>query len=175
MTRRLALPLAFLALTLGLAAISARLPSEFLWPPQGMQLPMAGWITAAMTWLTDSAHLGPVSFKDLTRGFAALIEAPYDAVRLLLVEGITKGRGRRATVIVPPVSWLAVTVAAIALGHYARDLWLGLLAGAYGKAPWSPWPRSPSPCRWAWPGGWRLALPPGAGAGWNAHLPRFST
>jgi glycine betaine/proline transport system permease protein len=130
MTRRLALPLAFLALTLGLAAISARLPSGFLWPPQGMQLPMAGWITAAMTWLTDSAHLGPVSFKDLTRGFAALIEAPYDAVRLLLVEGITEGRGRRATVIVPPVSWLAVTVAAIALGHYARDLWLGLLAGA---------------------------------------------
>jgi glycine betaine/proline transport system permease protein len=130
MTRRLALPLAFLALTLGLAAISARLPSGFLWPPQGMQLPMAGWITAAMTWLTDSAHLGPVSFKDLTRGFAALIEAPYDAVRLLLVEGITEGRGRRATVIVPPISWIAVTVAVVALGHYARDLWLGLLAGA---------------------------------------------
>jgi glycine betaine/proline transport system permease protein len=130
MTRRLVHALAFLALALGLASVSAQFPAGYLWPPQSVQLPMAGWITAAMTWLTDSAHLGPLSFKDLTRGFAALIEAPYNAVRILLVEGITEGRGRRATVIVPPVSWLAVTAAAIALGQYARDLWLGLLAGA---------------------------------------------
>lgn len=130
MTRRALLPPAALALALVLAALSASLPPGLLWPPAEMQLPMAGWITAAMSWLTDSAHLGPVSFKDVTRGFAALIEAPYNAMRILLVEGITEGRGRRATVIVPPVSWLAVTVAVVALGHYARDLWLGLIAGA---------------------------------------------
>ncbi len=122
--------LAFLALALLLARASADLPPGLLWPPEALHLPMAGWISAAMAWLTDSAHLGPVSFKDLTRGFAALVEAPYQALRVLLVEGITEGRGRRATVIVPPLSWLAVTVAAVALGHYARNLGLGLIAGA---------------------------------------------
>ena len=43
---------------------------------------------------------------------------------------ITEGKGRRATTIIPPLSWIAVTVAAVALGHYARNIRLGLLAGA---------------------------------------------
>ncbi len=100
-----------------------------MWPAQDMQLPLAGWISAGMKWLTDSAAIGPVSFRDVTRGFAALVEAPYNAVRVLLVDGITEGRGRRATTIIPPLSWITVTVATVALGHYARDLALGLLAG----------------------------------------------
>lgn len=114
-------------LALGFAVVG---PETGLWPPQAMQVPFAGWITAGMAWLTDSAALGPVSFKDMTRAFAALIEAPYDLARILLVEGITDGKGRRAETIVPPLSWIAVTVAAVALGHYARDIGLGLLAGA---------------------------------------------
>jgi glycine betaine/proline transport system permease protein len=123
-------PLGLLAAALVLAALSVRLPAGWLWPPDAMRLPMGDAISAAMKWLTDSAAIGPVSFKDVTRGFAALIEAPYEAARVLLVDGITEGRGRRATVIVPPLSWLAVTAAAVALGQYARDIWLGLLAGA---------------------------------------------
>ena len=106
------------------------LPEGWMWPAKEMQLPMARWISAGMKWLTDSAAIGPVSFKDLTRGFAAVVEAPYEAARVLLVDGITEGKGRRAATIVPPLSWVAVTVAAVALGHYARDLTLGLLAGA---------------------------------------------
>lgn len=117
--------LAVMALVLAIA-----LPEGWMWPPRQMQLPMAGWISAGMKWLTDSAAIGPVSFKDLTRGFAAVVEAPYEAARVLLVEGLTEGKGRRAATIVPPLSWVAVTVAAVALGHYARDLMLGLLAGA---------------------------------------------
>lgn len=116
-------------LALGLATV-ATLPQAWLWPPAEVQLPVAGWLTAAVKWLTDSAAIGPVTFKDLTRGFSAVIEAPYDLARVLLVDGITEGKGRRATTIIPPLSWVAVTVAAVALGHYARDLALGLLAGA---------------------------------------------
>jgi glycine betaine/proline transport system permease protein len=95
-----------------------------------MHLPLAGPISAAMAWLTDQASLGPVTFKQVTRGIAAVIEGPYDLARVLLVDGILDGKGRRAETIVPPLSWLAVTAAAVALGHYARDLGLGLLAGA---------------------------------------------
>lgn len=110
--------------------IFVTLPTSLLEPPQPMQLPFAQWLTAGMKWLTDSAAIGPVTVKDVTRGFATLIEAPYNVVKVLLVDGITEGRGRRATTIIPPLSWVAVTVAAVALGHYARNIWLGLLAGA---------------------------------------------
>jgi glycine betaine/proline transport system permease protein len=116
-------------LALGLAAL-ATLPAPLVWPPEAMHLPFASALSAAMKWLTDSAAIGPVSVKDITRGLARLIELPYEAVKILLVEGITEGKGRRATTIIPPLSWIAVTVAAVALGHYARNLWLGLLAGA---------------------------------------------
>jgi glycine betaine/proline transport system permease protein len=115
-------------LSLGLTTL-VTLPTGWLWPPQEMQLPIAASLSAAMSWLTDSAAIGPVTVKHMTRSFAALIEAPYEVVKVLLVDGITDGRGRRATTIIPPLSWVAVTVAAVALGHYARSIWLGLLAG----------------------------------------------
>jgi glycine betaine/proline transport system permease protein len=110
-------------------AILATIPAGWLWPPAAMKLPFATWLSAGMKWLTESAAIGPVSVKDLTRGFATLIDAPYELVKTLLVDGITEGKGRRATTIIPPLSWVAVTVAAVALGHYARNLSLGLLAG----------------------------------------------
>lgn len=116
-------------LALGLTTLATP-PGGWLWPPKEMQLPIAASLSAAMSWLTDSAAIGPVTVKHLTRSFAALIEAPYEVVKVLLVDGITDGRGRRAATIVPPLSWVAVTVAAVALGHYARNIWLGLLAGA---------------------------------------------
>jgi glycine betaine/proline transport system permease protein len=120
------------ALALVALALTAlfTLPPAWVWPPQGMHLPFASALTAAMKWLTESAAIGPVTVKDLTRGFARLIEIPYEAVKILLVDGITEGKGRRATTIIPPLSWIAVTVAAVALGHYARNIRLGLLAGA---------------------------------------------
>ena len=118
---------ALAAVALAFAAFG---PETGLWPPARMEVPFAAWIGATMGWLTDSAALGPVSFRDVTRAFAAVIEAPYDLARILLVDGILDGKGRRAETIVPPLSWVAVTVAAVALGHYARDLWLGVMAGA---------------------------------------------
>jgi glycine betaine/proline transport system permease protein len=121
--------MALALLSLGLTTL-VTLPTGWLWPPQEMQLPIAASLSAAMSWLTDSAAIGPVTVKHMTRSFAALIEAPYEVVKVLLVDGITDGRGRRATTIIPPLSWVAVTVAAVALGHYARNIWLGLLAGA---------------------------------------------
>lgn len=129
MTRWRAIWLAIAGAALILAAV-VPVPAAWLWPPEWLHLPLAGGLTAAMKWLTDSAAIGPLSVKDMTRGFAALIELPYQVVKVLLVEGITEGRGRRAETIVPPLSWVAVTLAAVALGHYARSLRLGLLAGA---------------------------------------------
>ncbi len=83
-----------------------------------------------MTWLVERATFGLFTVKDLTRAIAAAIEVPYDAAKVLLVEGITEGRGRKAITIFPPMSWIAVIVAVTALGIYARNIWLGLFVGA---------------------------------------------
>ncbi|MDT8855587.1 ABC transporter permease subunit [Paracoccaceae bacterium Fryx2] len=130
MTRRSGLWLGLLAFSLALAALSARLPGWALLPPEALQVDLAGALSAGMTWLVERATFGLFTVKEATRAFAAMLEAPYDAARILLVDGITEGRGRRAETIVPPLSWIAVTAAAVALGIHARSLALGLGVGA---------------------------------------------
>ncbi|HFQ16003.1 MAG TPA: ABC transporter permease subunit, partial [Rhodobacteraceae bacterium] len=82
-----------------------------------------------MKWLVDQASFGLFTFQDLTRGLAWLIEQPYDFVRAALADGVKDGPGRRAREIVPPLSWITITAAAMALGHYARSWGLALIVG----------------------------------------------
>lgn len=96
--------------------------------PGWLRLDMAGWISAAMIWLVERASFGLFSFKDLTRAIATLIDLPYQAARIALVEGIREGRGARAVTLVPPLGWASVTLLVTALGVYARGWGLGLFA-----------------------------------------------
>jgi len=118
------------AVSLGLTMISGQFPQWLRTPPAAMLIDLAGAMSAAMKWLVEDATFGLFTVKEATRAIATLIEVPYEAARILLVDGITEGRGRRATTIVPPISWVAVTAAMVALGIYARNLKLGLLIGA---------------------------------------------
>ncbi|MDZ4094428.1 MAG: ABC transporter permease subunit [Paracoccaceae bacterium] len=122
--------LGLFAASLGLAAMATKLPDWVLQPPETMQLGFAGWVSAAMSWLLEQASFGFFTVKQATRGIAAVIDLPYEAARVALVDGITEGRGRRATTIIPPVSWIAVTAAMVALGIHARNIWLGVGVGA---------------------------------------------
>ena len=97
--------------------------------PSAWVIPFKNYITAAMKWLVEDAHLGPVAFTDITRAIAWMIEVPYDFVVSLLATGFLSGQGSSATVIVPAISWITVTAAVMALGHYCRDWPLALLAG----------------------------------------------
>ncbi|HEX9859521.1 MAG TPA: hypothetical protein VGA75_14265, partial [Paracoccaceae bacterium] len=124
-TLRAPLWVGLFAVSLALAALSARLPSWALLPPAAVHLNFAGAVSAAMTWLVEQASFGLFTVKEATRAFAALVDLPYEAARMALVDGITEGRGRRAVTIIPPVSWIAVIGAVAALGAYARSLWLG--------------------------------------------------
>lgn len=130
MTLRAPLWIGLFGISLALAALSARLPGWALLPPAAVQLNLAGAVSAAMTWLVEQATFGLFTVKEATRAFAALVDLPYEAARMALVDGITEGRGRRAVTIIPPVSWIAVIGAVVALGSYARSLWLGLGVGA---------------------------------------------
>ncbi|WP_235820122.1 ABC transporter permease [Phaeovulum veldkampii] len=98
--------------------------------PNAMRPDMAGAISAAMGWLVNEATFGLFTFQDATRAFAALIDLPYQAARIALVEGVSEGRGSRAVTLVPPFGWLAVTMAAAALGWWAQGWRLAALVAA---------------------------------------------
>ena len=98
--------------------------------PAAWRLDMKSGISSFIQWLTEEAHLGPVSFSQLTRGIAWVIEQPYQLVLGFLSHGLVTGQGSNAVQHLPPVSWIAVILAVALLGHYARNLGLAALAGA---------------------------------------------
>ena len=127
--------LALFAVTWGLStysfqlyrALDARWIVRF---PRGYQLSTEDWITAFLDWLVDRAHFVLFTFRDVTRAIAALIEAPYQVLRNLLIEGFQSGLGESAVQLAPSLSWIAVIAVAVAIAHYARDWILGVLTGA---------------------------------------------
>lgn len=101
--------------------------------PKAWQPDWEGRISAFMTWLLEDARILGVQFREITRGLAALIEMPYDLVTGLLVTGLVTGQGQQAVQILPPLSWVAVVAAVIALGHYTKSWTLAaLMGGCFG-------------------------------------------
>ncbi|WP_424830527.1 ABC transporter permease [Ruegeria sp.] len=108
-------------------ALDARWLTKF---PSAWVIPFKTYISWAMTWLIEDAAIGPVSFTDVTRAIAWLIEQPYNLVLALLADGFVSGQGNDAQVILPAISWIVVIAAVIALGQYCRDWALAALVGA---------------------------------------------
>ena len=98
--------------------------------PAAWRLPMESQIQAALNWLMDEASFGLFTFREFTRGIAALIEAPYDFMRGLLIDGFQSGFGDNAVEIAPSLSWIAVIVTLVAMAHFAKDWRLSALVGA---------------------------------------------
>ena len=83
--------------------------------PAAWRIPFKTSISDGMKWLVEEASIGPVSFTDITRAFAWLIEQPYELVLALLASGFVSGQGADAITVLPAISWIVVTVAVIAL------------------------------------------------------------
>jgi len=98
--------------------------------PSAYILPVEARISAFMRWLVEDAGFGLFSFRDVTRFISTLIEIPYDFMRDLLIDGFSTGLGNAAVQIAPPLSWIAIIVTLVAMGHYARDWKLAALIGA---------------------------------------------
>lgn len=98
--------------------------------PSAWRVEMKTPVSDFLQWLIEDARLGPIAFSQLTRALAWIIEQPYQLVLGFLSGGLVTGQGSNAVQHLPPVSWIAVIIAAALLGHYARNLWLSLLAGA---------------------------------------------
>lgn len=97
--------------------------------PKKFELPLDKWISDAMSWLVEDATFGLFTFRDVTRFISALIEAPYDIVRSLLIDGFAVGQGQQAVQVAPSLSWIAVIGIILALAYHARRRNLVLLVG----------------------------------------------
>jgi len=121
--------LGMIAFTVVLMLARESLPWVFAYP-RAWQLPLAGWITAFMKWLINSFDLGLFTFKEFTRGVAWVVEQPYILVKSTLSTGFLSGVGSDAVLVFPRVSWVALVIGVMLLGHYARDWKLSVLVGA---------------------------------------------
>lgn len=127
--------LALLAVTLLLSLSSKALVGATGWRwltkyPAAWEARLDRMISAAMKWLVEDAALGPLAFRDVTRAISALIEAPYDLIRGLLIEGLWQGQGQQAVLILPGVSWAVVIAGFALLAHHAGGGRLVALVGA---------------------------------------------
>ena len=89
--------------------------------PKAWVFPLKDYVSSAMQWLVEDATFGVFTFTEATRGLSWVIEQPYNFARALLSGGFERGLGKSAVQILPPLSWLTVIAAVIALGHYAKD------------------------------------------------------
>ena len=119
---------AVLAATIALYYMKESMPWAFKYP-KALIIPFRGWLNDFMKWLMNSADLGLFTFKELTRALSWMIEQPYNVVKSFLSTGFKQGQGSYAVEIFPRISWIALIVAVVLLGRYAKDWKLGALVG----------------------------------------------
>ena len=98
--------------------------------PAKWELGLDSSVSDALNWLVEEAGFYFFSVRDLTRGIAATLEAPYQFLRNLLIEGFSTGYGDTAVQYFPPLSWIAIIFCVVLIGKIARDWWLAGLVGA---------------------------------------------
>jgi glycine betaine/proline transport system permease protein len=84
---------------------------------------MNQWVTSFSNWLLRDFEIGSFAFRDLSRGFGSLLQAPVTMLQYMLAAGY-----EFASVRLPPISWLGVVILATSLGLWMRDYRLALLA-----------------------------------------------
>ena len=76
--------------------------------PSGWVVPVADGLSRSINWLVKDADFGLFTFKELTRGFGAVLEAPMLLLKGLLATGFTFGGSDGSELYVPPLSWLGM-------------------------------------------------------------------
>lgn len=125
---------ALFMLTLALSSLSFPIYKAFeaRWIirfPKAWELQLDGTISDFFAWLVEDAGFYFFSFRDLTRGIAVVIEAPYQFFRNVLIEGFFVGDVNSATQILPSLSWVTVIICIVAIGRYLKNWSLASLLG----------------------------------------------
>ncbi len=98
--------------------------------PRDWRLPLKKQISDLMDWLVNTADLGLFTFYEFTRGLAWVLEKPLDLATGIFATGILSGEGSAAVQLTQPLSWIAVILLVMAIGHYANGWKLSLFVGA---------------------------------------------
>jgi glycine betaine/proline transport system permease protein len=94
--------------------------------PEALVIPVKDVISAVFTWLGEDLSFGLFTFREVTRGFAALLGYPLNALESLLFDG-------GGAIPLLPLPWIAVVGLAAVIGHSAGGWRTGLLAaGCFG-------------------------------------------
>lgn len=97
-------------------------------------LPVSDWVDVAMNWLVRDAAIFGLGLSDVTRALAATAQWPIEVLQKVLAEGWVSGAGFNKTQVLPPASWLGVTLAATLLAWRVSGPGLAVFAafaGAY--------------------------------------------
>ena len=123
-------------IVLGLAAlfmvVMALFGPEWLRvPPSWLVWPVSDVVGEHLTWFAREAQIAGLAVQDITRGMAAVVNAPIEGAVIALSEGLFSGRGLNRVQSVPPLSWLAIvgTVAIVAYRLGGRSLCLTATIG----------------------------------------------
>lgn len=117
-----------LTLILAIYFLAPSLPDWLSEWPRSHVLPMAKALTAAINGIAETEILGGIALKDITRASSRIIEWPTDMLQVLLVNGVNRGFGAQAVNLVPPLSWLGLTVSVVLLGWRFGGTRLTILA-----------------------------------------------
>jgi glycine betaine/proline transport system permease protein len=121
---------AILALLLAFAlgpALAGLMPAWLVDYPKTAVVPIAGVVGDWLTWLAREAAIGPVRVADITRGLAAIVEAPMDLMTVVFVTGVRTGSGADVVTAVQPVSWIVVIALAAMASHMIGGARLAML------------------------------------------------
>ena len=77
---------------------------------------MAGGLSRFINWLVKDADFGLFTFKDLTRGIGASLDAPVLLLKGALATGFSFGGSDGSAYYVPPLSWLGMIALFAVLG-----------------------------------------------------------
>lgn len=100
--------------------------------PPAMVLPLTERVGDGLDWFAREAHLGPVAVQDITRGMAALFDAPIEALSMVLAEGYERGAGFNRERVLPPLSWAGLIAAMALLGWRLSGPGLAVLIAVSG-------------------------------------------
>ncbi len=128
--RGLSVPRPAIALSLfaALALVAAIGPDWLRVVPDWLRFPVAEIVGNALNWFAREARIGGLAVQEITRGLASLFDYVIEATVVVLAEGLFTGRGLNVTQSVPPLSWLAISGAAVIVAFRFGGRSLALVA-----------------------------------------------